>query len=86
MGVKALRTEGGPVYDVGTSRSLSVISSTWSFRRVKYIAVCDCMRFPWGDLRCRDMLGCDAHEDIIIAGFEIITVRFTGLYHGINLL
>ena len=61
--------------DVGTIRSLQIISSTWSFRCVKCITVCYCIRFPWGDLRCMDMLGCDAHEDIVIAGLEIITVR-----------
>ena len=39
--------------------------------------VCYSTRFPWGDLRCMDMLGCDAHEDIVIAGLEIIAVRLS---------
>ena len=58
--------------DVGTFRSLRIISSTWSFRCVKCITVCYHTRFPVGDLRCMDMLGC---EDIVTAGLEIITVR-----------
>ena len=37
--------------------------------------VCYRTQFPWGDLRCMDMLGWDAHEDIVIARLEIITVR-----------
>ena len=76
-GVVALRTEGGLVYDVGTSRSLRIISSTWSFRCVKCHMVCYCVRFPWENLRCMEMLGCDSdtHEDILIDGLEIITVR-----------
>ena len=61
--------------DVGTFRSLRIISSTWSFRCVKCITVCYRTRFPVGDLRCMDMLVCDAHEDIVIARLEIITVR-----------
>ena len=61
--------------DVGTFRSLRIISS----RCVKCITVCYSTQFPWGNLRCMDMLGCGAHEDIVIAGLEIITVRLLEL-------
>ena len=74
-GVVALRTEGGFACDVETFGSLKVTSFTWSFKCVKCIAVCYSTQFPLGDLRCMDMLGCDTHEDIVIAGLEIITVR-----------
>ena len=80
LGEESLRLKqrvGRLVCDVGTFRSLRLISSTWSFRCVKCITVCYSTRFPWGDLRCMDMLGCDAHEDIVIGGLEIITVRLS---------
>ena len=70
--------------DVETFRSLKVTSSTWSFKCVKCITVCYSTRFPWGNLRCMDMLGCDAHEDIVIAGLEIITVRLLESLDTIN--
>ena len=65
---------------VETYRSLRIISS----RCVKCITVCFSTQFPWGDLRCMDMLGCDAHEDIVIAGLEIITVRLLELLNIIT--
>ena len=73
--VVAFRTEGGSACDVETIRYFIIASSSWSFKCVKCIAVCYSTQFPASYLWCMDMLGWDAHEDVVIAGLEIITVR-----------